>query len=81
MTITWRQTGLGIFYPTNNGVDISRELIKKHGCTLRQADHPYLNSQEEATEWASVRGYSSKFDLTSTPATPTVKASLDMGDI
>lgn len=79
-TITWRRTGLGIFYPTNGGVDISRELIRKHGCTFVQADHPYLDSQEEAAEWASTRGYSSKFDLTR-PTTPTIKASLDMGDI
>lgn len=57
MIISWKQTRLGIYYPTNNSIDISKDLIRKHGCTFLEADHPYLESEEEATKWASNRGY------------------------
>ena len=61
MIITWKQTGLGIFYPTFDGRDVTRDLFRKHGCTF--GDAPVADSQEEAIEWANERGYESKFDF------------------
>lgn len=81
MTITWRQTGLGIFYPTVNGVDVSRDLIKKHGCTFTEADHSYLETKEEAMIWASERGYNSEFAASTAAAYNNSSASLDINDI
>jgi len=56
MKIIWKQTKLGIWYPTLNGRDVFMELWQREGLGFGE-DCPVFEDYDEAIRWSKKRGY------------------------